>query len=157
MTKSKLSAQDILDIIAQKAEVTKSSADEFFRTLLAVVEEGLLSAGHARAILGAPSHDLQREAAKQVVAHGLSVRQTEHLVKALQRQEETKKEPVSQEIALYLGELEKSLSGRLGRKVTISGQGEKGKIQLEYYNSEDLETLLSMLNTLRGEGESFHG
>lgn len=43
MTKSKLSAQDIIDIIAQKAEVTKSSADEFFRTLLAVVEEGLLS------------------------------------------------------------------------------------------------------------------
>lgn len=125
--------------------------------VLQMVEEGLLSAGHARAILGAPSHDLQREAAKQVVAHGLSVRQTEHLVKALQRQEETRKEPVSQEISLYLGELEKSLSGRLGRKVTISGQGKKGKIQLEYYNSEDLEALLSMLNTLRGEGESFHG
>ena len=52
--------------------------------LLTLVEEGTLSAGHARAILGAPTEDLQREAAKQVVSRNLSVRQTEQLVILLQ-------------------------------------------------------------------------
>ena len=47
--------------------------------------------------------------------------------------------------------MEKSLSSNLGRKVTISHHGKKGKIQLEYYNPEDLEALLSLLNTLHGE------
>ena len=40
----------------------------------------------------------------------------------------------------------------LGRKVTISHHGKKGRVQLEYYNNEDLEALLSLLNTLHGEG-----
>lgn len=118
--------------------------------ILKLVEDGTLSAGHARAILGAPTQALQREAAKQVVAHGLSVRQTEHLVKVLQKQPAEKK-AANDEIALYLGELEKSLSSNLGRKVTISHHGKKGKIQLEYYNPEDLEALLGLLNTLHGE------
>ena len=118
--------------------------------LLKLVEEGTLSAGHARAILGAPTQAMQRQAAKQVIAHGLSVRQTESLVKALQKQPAEKK-AANNEIALYLGELEKSLSSNLGRKVTISHHGKKGKIQLEYYNPEDLEALLSLLNTLHGE------
>lgn len=118
--------------------------------LLKLVEDGTLSAGHARAILGAPTQAMQRQAAKQVVAHGLSVRQTESLVKALQKQPAEKK-AANDEIALYLGELEKSLSSNLGRKVTISHHGKKGKIQLEYYNPEDLEALLNLLYTLHGE------
>ena len=118
--------------------------------ILKLVEDGTLSAGHARAILGAPTQAMQRQAAKQVVAHGLSVRQTENLVKALQKQPAEKK-TANDEIALYLGELEKSLSSNLGRKVTISHHGKKGKIQLEYYNPEDLEALLNLLNTLHGE------
>ena len=122
--------------------------------LLAFVEEGALSAGHARTILGRPSPDLQRQAAQHVMEHGLSVRQTEQLVKAMlrqQEQEEEKEQAGKDEIALYLGELEKSLSGHLGRKVIISHHGEKGRVQLEYYNHEDLETLLQLLNTLHGE------
>ncbi len=119
--------------------------------LLKLVEEGTLSAGHARAILGAPTPALQREAAKHVVERGLSVRQTEALVKALQRQQEKPQKEGHDEIALYLGELEKSLSGRLGRKVTISHHGKKGKVQLEYYSSEDLEALLSLLDQRHGE------
>ena len=118
--------------------------------VLKLVEDETLSAGHARAILGAPTPEMQRQAAKQVVAHGLSVRQTESLIKALQKQPAEKK-TANDEIALYLGELEKSLSSNLGRKVTISHHGKKGKIQLEYYNSEDLEALLGLLNTLHGE------
>ncbi len=118
--------------------------------LLALVEEGTLSAGHARTILGPPTPDLQRQAAKQVMEHQLSVRQTEALVKALQKGEKPPKEPERPDLALYLGELEKSLSGPLGRKVTISHQGKKGRIQLEYYDDQDLESLLALLQQRDG-------
>ena len=114
--------------------------------LLALVEDGTLSAGHARAILGAPTPALQREAAKHVIDRGLSVRQTEALIKAMQKEQERSKKSEQDEISLYLGELEKSLSGRLGRKVTISHHGKKGKVQLEYYSNEDLEALLALLD-----------
>ena len=119
--------------------------------LMAMVESGALSAGHARAILGAPTATLQREAARQVVERQLSVRQTEALVRALQKpqREPRKSDP---DLGLYLGELEKDLTGRLGRKVTISHRGKRGKIELEYYGDQDLEALLSLLQSLRREG-----
>lgn len=125
--------------------------------LLKLVEDGSLSAGHARTILGAPTPALQREAAKQVIQRGLSVRQTETLIKALQKQQEQSQKETHDEIALYLGELEKSLSGQLGRKVTISHHGKKGKVQLEYYSDEDLEALLALLNQFHGEEAQQHG
>ena len=116
--------------------------------LLKLVEEGQLSAGHARAILGAPSPALQREAAKKVIQGQLSVRQTEALVKALQKVKPDKPEHPGEDISLYLGELEKDLSGRFGRKVKIAHKGKKGKIELEYYDSQDLEGLLALLQGL---------
>ena len=122
--------------------------------VLNLVEEGLLSAGHARTLLSLPSPKLQTEAAKKVVAEGLSVRQTEALVKALQR-EKKEKPKLSDEIALYLGEAEKSLSGQLGRKVKIAHKGKKGRIELEYYNVQDLEALLAALEAMGGGG-AFH-
>ena len=122
--------------------------------VLKMVEEDSLSAGHARALLALPSPKLQAEAAKKVVAEGLSVRQTEALVKALQR-EKKEKPKVSDEIALYLGEAEKTLSGHLGRKVKIAHKGKKGRIELEYYNVQDLETLLAALDAMGGGG-AFH-
>ena len=129
--------------------------------IMALVEEEKLSAGHARAILGAPTVGLQREAAKQVVAEQLSVRQTEALIKALQKEKKDKpKEPdpsPAPDLSLYLGELEKDLSGRLGRKVKIAHKGKKGKIELEYYNDQDLEALLALLQRMNGEGGSLHG
>jgi ParB family chromosome partitioning protein len=123
--------------------------------LLELVAEDKLSAGHARAILAAPSPALQRAAAKRVIEERLSVRQTEALVKTLQKEPKAPQRREDDPIALYLGEVEKSLSGRLGRKVTISAKGEKGRIQLEYYNSQDLESLLTWLQARGREGELY--
>ena len=117
-----------------------------------LVEEGALSAGHARAILGAPTASLQKEAARRVIAQQLSVRQTEALVKALQREKKETPGGTGTDLSLYLGELEKDLTGRLGRKVTIAHKGKKGRIELEYYNEQDLEALLSLLQGLRSRG-----
>ena len=123
--------------------------------LMKLVEEGALSAGHARALLALPTAALQRQAAKKVVEGQLSVRQTEALVKALQREKRDK--PAGDELALYLGELEKDLSGRLGRKVHIAHHGKKGRIELEYYDSQDLEGLLALLQGLPGGEVGRHG
>ena len=122
--------------------------------LLTMVEEGILSAGHARALLSLPSPALQLETAQKVVAEGLSVRQTESLVKSLKK-EKKEKPKLSDEIFLYIGEAEKNLSGHLGRKVKINHKGKKGRIELEYYNEQDLESLLAALDTMSGGG-AFH-
>ena len=121
--------------------------------LMALVEEGKLSAGHARALLGAPTSALQRQGAKAVLDKGLSVRQTEALVKALQKE---KKPKVRSEdmLAIYLADLEKNLGSQLGRKVHIQHRGKKGKLELEYYSEDDLETLLRLLNYTQEGGQS---
>ena len=119
--------------------------------VMQLLEEGTLSAGHARALLSLPSPGLQREAAKRVVEEQLSVRQTETLVKALQKGKREKPKPQGPDLSLYLGELEKDLSGRLGRKVRISHKGKKGRIELEYYNEQDLEALLQQLRDGGGD------
>ena len=118
--------------------------------IMAMLEEGTLSAGHARAILPLPSPEAQIACAKKVIDGQLSVRQTEALVKALSRQPKEKPKSDQTDIALYLGELEKDLSGSLGRKVKIAHKGKKGKIELEYYGDEDLEVLLAALKSMRG-------
>lgn len=120
--------------------------------VLSLMEEGTLSAGHARAILGAPSPALQKEAAKRVVVGQLSVRQTEALIKAMQKEKQELPKPQEPSLSLYLGELEKDLAGRLGRKVKIAHKGKRGRIELEYYNEQDLETLLALLQSLRSQG-----
>lgn len=119
--------------------------------LLRLVEEGQLSSGHARAILGAPTPELQREAARRVIEHQLSVRQTETLVKALQKEPTDTPKDGGPDLSLYLGELEKNLSSSLGRKVKIAHKGKKGRIELEYYGDQDLESLLALLRQLHGE------
>ena len=120
--------------------------------IMAMLEEGTLSAGHARAILALPSPEAQIACAKKVVEGQLSVRQTEALVKALSREPKEKPKSDLPDLSLYLGELEKDLSGALGRKVKIAHKGKKGKIELEYYGDEDLEVLLAALKTMRGGG-----
>ena len=113
--------------------------------VLKELEQGALSAGHARAILSAPEQ-VREELARQVIGQGLSVRQTEQLAKKLAAKPKAK--PKAQEdgqIALYLADLEKRLSGNLGRKVHIVHGRKKGRIELEYYDEQDLEALLALL------------
>ena len=87
----------------------------------------------------------------------LSVRQTEALVKALQKEKKEKARPDGPDLSLYLGELEKDLSGRLGRKVKIAHKGDKGRVELEYYNEQDLEALLELLQRLQPGGGGGYG
>lgn len=120
--------------------------------LMALVEDGSLSAGHARALLGAPNQTLQRQAAKAVLEKGLSVRQTEALVKALQK--EKKEKPQEDNVlSIYLADIEKNLGSQLGRKIHIQHKGKKGKVELEYYSEDDLDALLRLLQYSQDGGD----
>ena len=112
----------------------------------ALVEDGSLSAGHARALL--PLSPTQQESAAKAILHGgLSVRQTEALVKRLSAGEKTKPQPAAG--VDYTAEAQRSLSNRLGRGVKIVSGRKKGRIELEYYGLDDLNDLLDALALLQ--------
>ena len=111
--------------------------------VLAMLEEGKLTAGHARAVLSLKNEKKQLDAANKIAALGLSVRQAELLCKNMSREPE-KKPVVTLEVD-YVAECEKSLSKHLGRGVKIINGKRKGRFELEFYGQEDLQVLLDAL------------
>lgn len=117
-----------------------------------LVEEGALSAGHARALLPLPA-STQESTAAAVISGGLSVRQTEALAKRLSAEKKEKPPAVPAGVD-YAAEAQKDLSSRLGRGVRIVSGRKKGRIELEYYGMDDLNDLLDALSLLRIRKES---
>lgn len=121
----------------------------------ALLEEGKLSAGHARPLLSLPEAGQQRNLAQRVVEEGLSVRQTEDAVKRIIRYMDEQaaarpKESFGEDPnKIYREAAAKDLSGRLARKVTIHHGVRKGRLELEYYGDEDLAALLDLLEDLQ--------
>ena len=110
-----------------------------------MVEDGRLSAGHARALLPLAAA-LQEQAAATVLKNDLSVRQTEQLVKRLQAAPKPEKKPSP--TVNYVSEAERELSGKLGRACHIAHGRKKGRIEIEYYGVDDLNDLLEALGSL---------
>ena len=111
-----------------------------------LLEAGMISAGHARALLAIAADELKIEAAKMIVAKGLSVRQTEALAVSLgKRKEKTENKPVGID---YLALAAKQLETSLGRKVRMTEGKKGGKIELEYYDADDREALMDALRSI---------
>jgi len=106
------------------------------------ISEGLVTTGHAKAILGLESPQMQIEAHTAVVKRGLSVRETESLVKRLAKGEPVKK---AKGHSADIEKVQDTLKRSLGTKVTISGSDRKGKIMIEYYSSDELNRLIDIL------------
>ncbi len=141
------------DQAAQRVGKSRSAVANAMRLLQlgdeirALVESDQLSAGHARALLPL-SPALQKEAVKAILEGGLSVRQTEALVKRLQNAQdkpEKKKDPLQ---VNYVAEAERELSNRIGRACRIAHGKKKGRIEIEYYGVDDLNELLEALHKL---------
>ena len=116
-----------------------------------LLEEGRLSAGHARALLPLPGGELQKRMAKRIIDEDLSVRQTEALVKRLSAQAEAGEEPAKRPddpMKIYRDAAAKQLSDRWGRKVSITMGPKKGRLEVEFYNDADLTELLDRLEQL---------
>jgi ParB family chromosome partitioning protein len=107
-----------------------------------MLERGELSAGHARALLGARE---PAELARAVVARGLNVRQTEALVRADSRRAARPRAGPSAKDPNTLA-LERDLSGRLGLSVSLKPKGRGGVLSIAYHSSDQLDGLLKRLN-----------
>lgn len=118
--------------------------------VISLLEDGTLSAGHARALLSLENKELISAAADTVIRQSLSVRQTELLVKKMLSSGDKKEKPASSS-SIYVAELEERLISLLGRKVKIDHRQNKGKIEIEYYGNEDLDRLVTALSSLASE------
>lgn len=112
-----------------------------------LVEENKLTAGHARALVPL-SPSLQESAANAIIAGGLSVRQTEALVKRLSSEKKESKKTRNDEVD-YLAEAQNELKAKLCRGVKIVSGRKKGRIELEYYGLDDLNDLLDALALIK--------
>ena len=112
--------------------------------------QGKLTAGHGRAVLMVEGEQAQTAFARKIVDEGWSVRQAEARAKhfTLLPPEDLPPKDGADPHRIYIQAAEKQLSARLGRKVSIKNGAKKGRLELEYYNVDDLNDLLDLLEKL---------
>lgn len=136
------------DAIAQKVGRDRSSVANVIRltqlhpVVQGLVENGTLSAGHAKVILGVGSLEGQVRIAEMVVARHLSVRETEKLVGSF---EAGKKRQKKQATPTPWADLEATLQKRLGTKIAIQPRGKGGKIVIHYFSAEELDGIVDSI------------
>ncbi|HUI73239.1 MAG TPA: ParB/RepB/Spo0J family partition protein [Spirochaetia bacterium] len=140
--------------VAQKVGKDRSTVANTIRLLKlpgevqAALEEGAISAGHARAILMLVNVADQAVLLRRMVDRGLSVRQAEEMASALNRGKKgdrSRSAPKPAERLPDIRELEGKLMERLGTKVEVKGTSRKGRIEISYFNDEDLERILQII------------
>ena len=116
------------------------------------VEAGDLSAGHARALASIEDEEVQAKAAEEIIAKGLSVRKAEQLAARLIKEaQESDAEIPSESNSIsvdYIKEVSEELSKKLGRRVNLKDGRKTGKLEIEYYGSEDREKLIELLRKI---------
>ncbi len=114
--------------------------------VLRMVETGTLSAGHARALLGLPQSEDMVQIAKLIVEKGLSVRETERMVKTA-AQDKPKREKRVKKRDVFYDEAELAFSEALGRQAKVFlSTGGKGTVEIEFFGKEDLGKLLQLFD-----------
>jgi len=135
--KNRSTVTNALRLLKLSAEVQKS------------LETGVISAGHARALLSVTDEILRDKLFKEITAKGLSVREAEKKAAALNSASEEggggEKEKASKRPP-EIAEMEEKFIEKLGTKVTIDGGLEKGRIHIEYYSMEDLDRLYELIS-----------
>ena len=116
------------------------------KSVEALLRDKQLSAGHARALLPLEREEVMLKAAQTILEQQLSVRQTEALVKQLQKTPAEKPEKTPD---IYVQDLERAMAAFTGHKITIKHGEKKGKITIEYYGNEDLEAVCEALKGIR--------
>jgi len=130
LSKNRATVANLLRLLKLPAEVKKSLAQEE------------ITMGHARSLLSLNEPQKQREAYRIVVRKGLSVRETEKLVKKLTL---VKKKKVPEKGLVDLEYMRNDLRQWLGTQVKIVTSGKKGKIIIEFYSSEELERIIERI------------
>ena len=132
--------------ISEKVGKSRSAVANALRLLTlkeplkALVREGKISAGHARALLSVANDANRMELAKRVIDEGLSVRALERLCAAIK----PTAPKISPNYEAELRSIEKNLSDRIGAKVHISGNEKKGKIEIRYTGNEEFQRIMEI-------------
>jgi ParB family transcriptional regulator, chromosome partitioning protein len=145
--------------LAERVGLSRSTVGNVMRLLdlpdpiQAMVLQGRLSGGHAKALLGLLGHPLLERIAQRVAASGLSVRETEELVR---REREEPEEPMAPETPVRraaagpsdagLLEISDALTDQLGTRVVVTKGRGKGKIVIEFGSDEDLVRIWRQLS-----------
>jgi len=108
------------------------------------IAEGKISFGHAKLLLSIEDEEMQSAVCERIIATDLSVRDTERLIKNIGRVQK-KKFQVKNITIEHFPEIEGRLRDALGTKISILYDGKKGKINIEFYNKEDLRRIADLL------------
>lgn len=133
--------------IAQKVSKSRSAIANKLRLLNLPIEvqkaliEGKITEGHAKAILALENPEKQRALFEMILKNGLTVRQTEDKTKEVSVKTHTRKINIDPETK----DIENKLVGALGTKVKLSKSGKGGKIVIEYYSKEELDSILEKI------------
>ena len=145
------------DEIADKVSKSRTTITNSLRLLKLddrvqeMLAGGLISTGHARALLAIGDRDRQAEAARKIFDEQLSVREVEKLVKQMTGPEPVKKEAPAGNAALDLiyQDMADHMKSILGTKVTVRRKtAKKGRIEIEYYSAEELERIFELLKSI---------
>jgi len=143
------------DQAAERVGKSRSAVANFLRLrqlpdqIKASIVAGGLSMGHARALLGTENSAQQLTAWRAVMAKGLSVRETEDLVRRLKAEKKAPRVSLKSSEAAYMTSLAEDLSRHLGTKVTIRKSGRQGRVEIEFYTNDDLDRLISRLRQIK--------
>jgi len=141
------------EIISQKFGKSRPAIANTLRLLslsapvIKMVEEGKLSAGHARSLVVVTDPEVQLKLANLAVTKRITVRDMEKAVKDAQAGKTTAKKHV-RELPIELKNFEDKITKRIGTKAKIVGNNRRGKITISYYNADDLERIYEIFNTL---------
>lgn len=138
------------DELAEKVSKSRTAVTNSMRLLKLsesvqqMVIEGLISSGHARALLAIEDHKMQETIAEKIMDEKLSVRETEKLVKKLTKPKE-KKQPEVIENEFVYRDIESKIKDIIGTNVKINHKASgKGKIEIEYYSNVELERIYDL-------------
>ncbi|SHO54259.1 ParB/RepB/Spo0J family partition protein [Anaerocolumna xylanovorans] len=146
------------DEVAEKVSKSRTTITNAMRLLKLdsrvqqMLIDDMISGGHARALLAIEEEEIQYQLATKVFDEKLSVRETEKLVKKVLKGTNELKEEIAistESIAIYR-DIEEKMKRIMGTKVSIKRKDDdNGKIEIEYYSSEELERLLDLFETIR--------
>ena len=143
------------DGIAEKVSKSRTAVTNSMRLLKLdkrvqqMMIDDMISAGHARTLITIEDPDVQYNIATKIFDEKLSVRETEKMVKLIQKPE-VKKEKAEKVNSFIYKDIEEKIKAILGTKVTVDHRSNnKGRISIEYYSNDELERILFLLESIK--------
>lgn len=143
------------DEIAERVSKSRTAITNTLRLLKLsdkvqqMIVDGMISTGHARALLAIENQENQYQLALRIFDEKLSVREVEALIKSLKKpKKEKENKPQIENEFVYL-DIEDKINQVLGTKVKVKHKNNKGKLEIEYYSNEELERIFELLMSIQ--------